>query len=66
MGGQCLARSLQDQDRLDIGCGQGYVAQELAAKGCRVTGMDQYIPDISRASEKIDYIEWNLDRKEFV
>ena len=50
---------------LDIGCGQGYVAQELAAKGCHVTGMDQYIPDISRASEKIDYIEWNLDRKEF-
>lgn len=24
---------------LDIGCGQGYVANELAAKGCRVTGM---------------------------
>ena len=50
---------------LDIGCGQGYVAQELAAKGCRVTGMDQYIPDISRAPEKIDFIKWNLDRKEF-
>jgi SAM-dependent methyltransferase len=49
---------------LDIGCGQGYVAQELAAKGCRVTGMDQYIPHNS-GSEKIDYIEWNLDRKEF-
>ena len=50
---------------LDIGCGQGYVAQELAAKGCRVTGMDQYIPDISPASAKIDFIRWNLDRQEF-
>jgi glycosyltransferase involved in cell wall biosynthesis len=43
-----------DSHILDIGCGQGYVAQELAAKGCRVTGMDQYIPDISCAAEKID------------
>ena len=50
---------------LDIGCGPGYVAEELAAKGCRVTGMDQYIPDISRASAKIDFIKWNLDRREF-
>ncbi len=50
---------------LDIGCGQGYVAQELAAKGCRVTGMDQYIPKIAGASETIDFIKWNLDRREF-
>ncbi len=50
---------------LDIGCGQGYVAQELAAKGCRVTGMDQYIPDVSPLPGQIDFIRWNLDRKEF-
>ena len=50
---------------LDIGCGQGYVAQELAAKGCRVTGMDQYIPNLSPPPENIDFIQWNLDRKEF-
>ena len=50
---------------LDIGCGQGYVAQELAAKGCRVTGMDQYVPDVSPCPEQIDFIRWNLDRKEF-
>jgi glycosyltransferase involved in cell wall biosynthesis len=50
---------------LDVGCGRGYVAQELAAKGCRVTGMDQYIPDISPALGRIDFIKWNLDRKEF-
>jgi glycosyltransferase involved in cell wall biosynthesis len=48
---------------LDIGCGQGHVARELAAKGCRVTGMDQYIPDSPAAGT--DFIRWNLDRAEF-
>jgi glycosyltransferase involved in cell wall biosynthesis len=50
---------------LDIGCGQGYVAQQLAAKGCRVTGMDQYAPDPSPQSAQLAFIRWNLDRKEF-
>jgi glycosyltransferase involved in cell wall biosynthesis len=50
---------------LDIGCGQGYVARELAAKGCQVTGMDQYIPAASPENTGIDFIRWNLDRTEF-
>ena len=50
---------------LDIGCGQGYVVRELAAKGCRVTGMDQYIPDFLPDNAGIDFIRWNLDRPEF-
>ena len=50
---------------LDIGCGQGYVARELAAKGCHVTGMDQYIPAGSPETAGIDFIRWNLDRAEF-
>jgi len=50
---------------LDIGCGQGYVARELAAKGCHVTGMDQYIPAGSPETAGIDFIRWNLDRTEF-
>ncbi|MFL6590180.1 MAG: glycosyltransferase, partial [Chthoniobacterales bacterium] len=49
---------------LDIGCGQGYVARELVAKGCRVTGMDQYVPN-SSPDARIDFIRWNLDRPEF-
>src|SRR5437588_10058543 len=39
---------------LDVGCGQGYVAREMAAKGCHVTGMDQYVPDT--AATGIDFI----------
>jgi SAM-dependent methyltransferase len=50
---------------LDIGCGRGYVAGQLVAKGCRVTGMDQYIPAESPLPGQIDFIRWNLDRKEF-
>jgi 2-polyprenyl-3-methyl-5-hydroxy-6-metoxy-1,4-benzoquinol methylase len=50
---------------LDIGCGQGYVARELVRKGCRVTGMDQYIPTASPGIDGIDFIRWNLDRTEF-
>ncbi len=50
---------------LDIGCGQGYVARELAAKGCQVTGMDQYIPAALPGNAGIDFIRWNLDRTEF-
>jgi SAM-dependent methyltransferase len=50
---------------LDIGCGQGYVAAELLKKGCHVTGMDRYIPAEVEAPRGIDFIRWDLDRKEF-
>lgn len=49
---------------LDVGCGRGYVAGQLVAKGCRVTGMDQCVP-VTSPLEGLDFIEWNLDRKEF-
>lgn len=49
---------------LDVGCGRGYVAGQLVAKGCRVTGMDQYVPNVSPV-DGVHFIEWNLDREEF-
>ena len=56
-------------DVLDVGCGQGYVAREMAReKGCRVTGIDQFAPDQRAAGSNeppVDFIRWNLDAAEF-
>jgi glycosyltransferase involved in cell wall biosynthesis len=49
---------------IDIGCGRGYVARELAKKAHHVTGVDQYVPAQSD-DPKISYYQWNLDRDEF-
>ena len=49
---------------IDIGCGRGYVARELAKKASHVTGVDQYVPDTSD-DPKVSYYQWNLDRDEF-
>ncbi len=50
---------------LDVGCGQGLLAVELAKKGCRVTGMDRHAPPTNNAPEQIQFIRWDLDRREF-
>jgi glycosyltransferase involved in cell wall biosynthesis len=50
---------------LDVGCGSGYIGLELLKKGCRVTGMDRYVPEASEAPGQINFICWDLDRKEF-
>ena len=50
---------------LDVGCGQGRVAAEMMKKGCRVTGMDRYIPDELSAPQDVRFIRWDLDRHEF-
>jgi len=49
---------------IDIGCGRGHVARELAKKADHVTGVDQYVPDHSD-DPKVSYYQWNLDRDEF-
>jgi len=49
---------------IDIGCGRGFVARELAKKAAHVTGVDQYVPDHSD-DPKVTYFQWNLDRDEF-
>ncbi|HEV2046367.1 MAG TPA: glycosyltransferase [Chthoniobacterales bacterium] len=50
---------------LDVGCGQGLLAAELGKKGCWVTGMDRHIRDRSDDSSNTDFIQWDLDRREF-
>jgi glycosyltransferase involved in cell wall biosynthesis len=50
---------------LDVGCGQGYIAAELIKRGCRVTGMDRYVPEPAERPEQVNFIRWDLDRKEF-
>jgi glycosyltransferase involved in cell wall biosynthesis len=49
---------------IDIGCGRGLVARELAKKANHVTGVDQFVPDHSD-DPKVSYYQWNLDRDEF-
>ncbi|HEV7868509.1 MAG TPA: glycosyltransferase [Chthoniobacteraceae bacterium] len=51
-------------DVLDIGCGQGYVAAELAQKAARVTGIDQYVPAQAPAPN-VQLTRWDLDTQEF-
>jgi SAM-dependent methyltransferase len=42
---------------LDIGCGPGAFDEQLALKGCAVTGVDQFPPVSARAFE--DFVVWN-------
>ena len=49
---------------IDIGCGRGHIARELAKKASHVTGVDQYVPDHSD-DPKVSFYQWNLDRDEF-
>ncbi len=50
---------------LDVGCGQGFVGAELVRKGCRVTGMDRYVPPPHFAPAGMEFLTWDLDRAEF-
>ncbi len=43
---------------LDVGCGRGFVARELIAKGCSVVGVDEHPPEPGNVSE---FIHWRLD-----
>src|SRR3954471_12454475 len=49
---------------LDIGCGQGYVAKELATKAAEVTGIDQYVP-AEPPAPNVQLKRWDLDVNEF-
>jgi glycosyltransferase involved in cell wall biosynthesis len=44
---------------LDIGCGQGLVARELAKRASRVVGIDQYV--VPQEDQTVEINQWNLD-----
>ena len=48
---------------LDIGCGQGYVADQLALKAEKVVGFDQYVRPST--DPKVEFKEWDIDTGEF-
>jgi glycosyltransferase involved in cell wall biosynthesis len=60
-----IAAAQPNGNVLDVGCGQGLIAAELVKKGCRVTGMDRYVPEPERAPADVRFIRWDLDRNEF-
>ena len=45
---------------LDIGCGRGYVAEEMALRAGHITGIDQFAPEHS-PRDNVTYLKWNLD-----
>jgi glycosyltransferase involved in cell wall biosynthesis len=47
---------------LDVGCGQGYVAAELARVASHVTGLDQYVRPSS--NPRLEFLRWDLDATE--
>jgi glycosyltransferase involved in cell wall biosynthesis len=48
---------------LDMGCGQGYVAEQMIAKAKRVVGIDQYVRQST--DPRIEFKEWDIDHAEF-
>lgn len=59
-----IGRDARGSRALDIGCGGGYLAEEFARIGCRVTGIDPSVPTLKEASDharrsglQIEYME---------
>ncbi|MEQ1861299.1 MAG: bifunctional glycosyltransferase/class I SAM-dependent methyltransferase [Chthoniobacteraceae bacterium] len=48
---------------LDIGCGQGYVADEMSTKAARIVGIDQYVRESGKPN--VEFRRFDLDAGEF-
>ncbi len=51
----------KNQDVLDISCGEGFFAAEIAKQGNRVTGIDA-LPDVSERAALCDYFSVDLNQ----
>lgn len=58
-----LARIPSGSRVADIGCATGYISRALGAKGCRVTGVDQFPPKDDGALER--FVQADLDHTGF-
>jgi glycosyltransferase involved in cell wall biosynthesis len=58
-----LARIPAGSTVADIGCAAGYMSRALAAKGCKVTGIDQFPPESDIGLER--FLRCDLDTCEF-
>jgi len=55
---------IKDHSRvIDIGCASGYMARELARKGCSVTGIDQFRPPSDAPMER--FVQHDLNNPRF-
>ena len=55
-----IAAAKPGADILDIGCGRGYVAEEMAGTARSVTGIDQFAPERS-SRPNVEYHQWDLE-----
>jgi len=53
------------KSQLDLGCGQGYWAEEAALLGGIVTGLDQYAPIGKPTTARVQFLRWNLNDGDF-
>lgn len=50
-----------NNDILDIGCGEGFFAEQIAQAGNRVVGVD-ILPDVKQKTSLLSYIQANLEQ----
>jgi ubiquinone/menaquinone biosynthesis C-methylase UbiE len=66
---KCIEKIIEDIDGnevLEVGCGRGYLANLLAGKGFKVTGVDLSIDHIRRNNFNIVYLQGDIEELPFL